>query len=120
MPARNNRGATIRDEAHTAVAMERLGKQVSSKANSRNNRTAVLYLLFVPRGYKKDKEVRLSQLSFETPSCQGKSLRAEELLSEELIESSAHLELQSSTKLNIRVRVKSYFTTGGLPPISSS
>jgi hypothetical protein len=33
----------------------------------------------VPRGYKKDKEDRLSQLSFETPGCQDMSLGAEEL-----------------------------------------
>jgi hypothetical protein len=30
-------------------------------------------------GYKKDKEDRLSQLSFETPACQDVSVRAEEL-----------------------------------------
>jgi hypothetical protein len=33
----------------------------------------------VPRGYKKDKEYRLSQLSLETPACQDMSLEAEEL-----------------------------------------
>jgi hypothetical protein len=33
----------------------------------------------LPRSYKKDKEDRLSQLSFETPACQDMSLGAEEL-----------------------------------------
>jgi hypothetical protein len=61
-----------------AVAMERLGRHVSAEMNSRNNRTAVFSEQPVPRGYKKNKERRLSQLSFETPSCQDMSLGAEE------------------------------------------
>jgi hypothetical protein len=35
--------------------------------------------LSLPRDYKKDKEDRLSYLSFETPACQDMSLGAEEL-----------------------------------------
>jgi hypothetical protein len=38
-------------------------KHVSSETNSRNNRKAVLSVRSVPRGYEKDKEDRLSQLS---------------------------------------------------------
>jgi hypothetical protein len=36
-------------------------------------------MLSVPRGYEKNKEDRLRQLSFETPACQDMSLGAEEL-----------------------------------------
>jgi hypothetical protein len=63
---------------HTAVAMERLSKYVSAETNIRNNSRAVFSVLSVPRGYRKDKEDRLSQLSFEKPGCQDVSLGAEE------------------------------------------
>jgi hypothetical protein len=80
MPARNNRGiVTMRDVTRTAVAMEQLSKQVSEEMNTRNNRRAVFSVRSVPRGYKQDKEFRLSQLSSETPACQDMSLGAEEL-----------------------------------------
>jgi hypothetical protein len=62
MPTRNNRGiVTIRDVTRTAVAMEPLGKHVSSEMNSRNNRRFVFSMWSVPKGYKKDKEDHLSQ-----------------------------------------------------------
>jgi hypothetical protein len=78
MPARNNRGVfTIWDLTRTAVAMEQMSKHVSTKTNTRNNRRAVFSLRSVPRGYKKDKEDRLSQSSFEMPACQDVSLGAE-------------------------------------------
>jgi hypothetical protein len=84
MPERNNRGiVTIRKVTRTAVAMERLSKYVSVETNSRNNRRDVFSVSSLPSGYKKAK-VRLSQLSFETPACQNKSLAAEELLPGEL------------------------------------
>jgi hypothetical protein len=46
-----------------------------------NSREAVFSVRSVPRGYKKDKKGRLSQLSFETPACQDMSLgcRGDEL-----------------------------------------
>jgi hypothetical protein len=73
MPALNNRGiVTIRD-------MMRLGKHVSAETNLRNNTSAVFFAWSLQRGYKKDKEDRLSQLSFETPACQDMSLGAQEL-----------------------------------------
>jgi hypothetical protein len=50
MPASNNRGIVmIRDVTRTAVAMERLGKNVSAETNSRNSRRAVFPLRSVPR-----------------------------------------------------------------------
>jgi hypothetical protein len=74
MPARNNRGIVkIRDVTHTAVAMEQLSKNVSAETNSRNNIRAVSYAVRTS-GYKKDKEDRLRQLSFETPACQDKCM----------------------------------------------
>jgi hypothetical protein len=80
MHARNNRGiVTIRDVTGTAVAMEQVSKHVSAEKNTRNNRGAVFSVWSVPRVYKKDKEDRLSQLSFGTPACQNMSLRAHEL-----------------------------------------
>jgi hypothetical protein len=80
MPSCNNRGiVTIRDVTRRAIAMERLHKHVSAEMNSRNKRRAVFSLQSVPRGYKKDKEGRLSQLSFETPACHDMSLGAEDL-----------------------------------------
>jgi hypothetical protein len=69
----------------TAVAMKQLSKQVSAETNTHNNTGAVFSVRFVPRGCKKDKEDRLSQLSLETQTCQDMSLEAEEL-SEELRE----------------------------------
>jgi hypothetical protein len=83
MPARNNtrRGiVTIRNVTRTAVAMKQLSKQVSAETNTRNSRGAVFSVRFVPRGCKKDKEDRLSQLSFETPTCQDMSLGDKECL----------------------------------------
>jgi hypothetical protein len=43
-----------------------------------NSIEAVFSVQFMPRGYKKDKEDKLSQLSFETPACQDISLGAVE------------------------------------------
>jgi hypothetical protein len=82
MSARNDRTiVTIRDVKRTEVVMEQLDKNVSSEKNTRNNREAVFSVLrSVPRGYKKDKEDGLNQLSSETPACQDMSLRAEELI----------------------------------------
>jgi hypothetical protein len=60
---------TIRDVTRTAVAMKRLSKYVSSEMNSHNNKISVLFVRSVPRFYRKDKEDRLSQLSFETLAC---------------------------------------------------
>jgi hypothetical protein len=69
MPARNNRGiVTIRDVTSTAVDTERVGKRVSAETNSRNNRRAVFSVRSMPKDYKKGKEDRLSQLSFELGS----------------------------------------------------
>jgi hypothetical protein len=62
-----------------SIAMEQLSRHVSSKTSMRNNRRAVFSVRSMPRGYKKDKEGCLSQLSFETPTCQDMSLGAEEL-----------------------------------------
>jgi hypothetical protein len=59
--------------------VERLGKHVSADMNSPNNRRAVFSVLSGSRGYKMDKDDRLSRLSFETPACQDMSLKAEEL-----------------------------------------
>jgi hypothetical protein len=96
---------TIRDVTRTAVAMEQLSKHVFAATNSRNKRRAVFLMWSAPqpllrngvqtrllnnrkavfcawsltKGYKKDKEDRLRQSSFETPSCQDMSLGAEEL-----------------------------------------
>jgi hypothetical protein len=79
MPACNNRGVvTIRDVTCTAVVMELLGKHVSAEMNAHNNRGGAFSVRSVPKGYKKDKEDRWSQLSFETPACQDMSLGAEE------------------------------------------
>jgi hypothetical protein len=62
------------DVTGTAIAMEELSKHVSAETNTRNNRGVVFsVLLSVPRGFKKDKEDSLSQLSFETPTCQDRS-----------------------------------------------
>jgi hypothetical protein len=63
----------------TAVAMERFGKHVLAETNYRINRRAVFPSRSLTRGYKKGKEDRLSQLSFETPACQVMSLGAEDL-----------------------------------------
>jgi hypothetical protein len=80
MPARNNRGiVTIRDVTRTDVAMEQLSKQVSAETNKCNNSGAVFSVRSVSRGYKIDKEDRLSQLSFEMPAYQNMCLGAEEL-----------------------------------------
>jgi hypothetical protein len=69
MRARSNKvGFTTRDMTRTAVATERLCKHVSAETNSRNNRRAVSSVRSVPRGYKKDKEGRLSQSSSRVPS----------------------------------------------------
>jgi hypothetical protein len=79
MPARNNEGdVTKRDMTRTTIAMEQLCKYVSTETNTHNNRRAVFSVWSVPRGYKKDKVNRLSQLSFETPACQGVNLKAVE------------------------------------------
>jgi hypothetical protein len=59
--------------------MEQLSKHVSAERNSRINRRAVFSVQSVPRGYKKDKVDRLSQLSYETPACQDMSFGAEKL-----------------------------------------
>jgi hypothetical protein len=61
--------------------MERLRKHVSAEKNSYNNRRAVFSVQSVPMGYKKEKEDRLSQLTFETPAFQSMSLEMGELLS---------------------------------------
>jgi hypothetical protein len=62
----------------TAVSTDRLDKHVSAETNSRN-KNVMLSVWSVPRGYKKDKEGRVIQLSFEKPVCQDMSLVAEEL-----------------------------------------
>jgi hypothetical protein len=46
--------------------------------NTHNNRRAVFSVRSVLRGYKEDKEGRLSQLSFETSACQDMRLGEEE------------------------------------------
>jgi hypothetical protein len=80
MHPRNNGGTiTIRDVTRTAVAMERLVKRVIAEMNSRNNRKSVFSLRSLLRDYRKAKEDRLRQLSFETPACQDMNLRREEL-----------------------------------------
>jgi hypothetical protein len=58
--------------------MEELSKYVSAEMNSSNNKE-LFSVRYVLRSYKKDKEDRLSQLSFEKPACKGMSLGAEEL-----------------------------------------
>jgi hypothetical protein len=58
--------------------MERLGKHVSADSNSRNDTGAVFSVRSMPMSYKKNKEDRLSQLSYETPACQDMSLGAED------------------------------------------
>jgi hypothetical protein len=59
---RNNRGiVTKRVVTLTAVAMEKLSKHVSVETNTRNNRRAMFYVRSMPRGYKKEKEDRVSQ-----------------------------------------------------------
>jgi hypothetical protein len=69
MPARNNKGGvTIRDVTHTAVSMEQLRQYVSAEANTRNNGGAVFSVRSMPRGYKKDKEDRLSLGEFRDTS----------------------------------------------------
>jgi hypothetical protein len=83
MSACNNRGIlTIGDVTRTAVDLERLGKHVSAQTNSRNDGRAVFSLRSVPRDYKKDRNERLSKLSFDTPASQDMSLGAEELSGE--------------------------------------
>jgi hypothetical protein len=57
MPAHNDIGGMTR----TSVAMEQLNKHVSAEANTRNNRGAEFSVWSLPRGYKRDKEDRLSQ-----------------------------------------------------------
>jgi hypothetical protein len=52
------------------------------------------------RGYKKDKEDRLSQLNFETPACQDMSFRAEEL---ELRDLAVENDLRRNGKKGIRL-----------------
>jgi hypothetical protein len=73
MSARNNRGIVTKRDVTRIAVVERLGKHVSAETNSRNKRRAVFSSWSVPRGYKKDKENRLRQLSFETPACQDMS-----------------------------------------------
>jgi hypothetical protein len=69
MLACNNRGTvTIRDVTRKVVARERLGNHVSAETNSRNNRRDVFPVRSVSRGYKKDKENRLSRPSSGVPS----------------------------------------------------
>jgi hypothetical protein len=68
----------IRDVTLKAVTMERFCKHVSAQKNSRNNKRALFSVRSMPKVYKKDKEDRLSQLSFETPACQDMRLGAEE------------------------------------------
>jgi hypothetical protein len=65
-----------------AVAMEQLSKYISAEMNIYNNRRVVLSERSVPRAYKKGKEDRLSQLSFEMQTCQDMSFGTEELNSE--------------------------------------
>jgi hypothetical protein len=81
MTARKNRGTvTIRDMTHTDFSMEQLSKHVSAETNTRNNRGAVFSVQrSVSRGYEKDKEDRLRQLSSERAACQDMSLGTEEL-----------------------------------------
>jgi hypothetical protein len=59
---------TIRSVTRTAVAVEWLGNHVSAETNSRNNRGAVFSVWSVPRGYRKEKENRLSKSSSGIPS----------------------------------------------------
>jgi hypothetical protein len=59
--------------------MEQLSKHFSAQKNTRNNTGVVLSVRSVLRCYKKDKEDNLSQLSFETPTCQDMSFGAEKL-----------------------------------------
>jgi hypothetical protein len=63
------------------IARQRLGKQVSAATDTQPNIEELLgttfSVRFVPRGYRKCKEDRLSQLSFETPACQDVSLGVE-------------------------------------------
>jgi hypothetical protein len=71
MLARNNRGiVTIRVVTRTATLIEQLRKLVSAGRNSRNNSRAVFSVRSVPKGYKKEIEDGLCQLSFKTPACQ--------------------------------------------------
>jgi hypothetical protein len=59
MPARNNRGIVMkRDMTRTSVAVEQLGKRDSAETSIPSKKEAVCSVL---RGYKKDKEDRLSQ-----------------------------------------------------------
>jgi hypothetical protein len=79
MPKRNNRGiVTIRDMTRTAVATS---DWISTFPRRRIHATTeqLFSVRSVLRGYKNDKEDRLSQLSLETPACQDMSLGAEEL-----------------------------------------
>jgi hypothetical protein len=48
--------------------MEELSKDVSVEMNLRKNGRLAFSLQSVLKGYKKDKEVRLRQSSFETPA----------------------------------------------------
>jgi hypothetical protein len=59
--------------------MEQLIKHIPAVMNTRNKKRAVFSVWTVTRGYKKEKEDRLYQSSFETPACQDMSLGAEEL-----------------------------------------
>jgi hypothetical protein len=75
MPTCNNsETVTKQDVTCTAIAIEKLSKNVSVKTNTCNKRRAAFS---VPKGYKKDKEDRLSQSSFEMPACYDVSLRAD-------------------------------------------
>jgi hypothetical protein len=79
MPARNNTGiVTKQDVMRTAIATEQLSKKVSPEANTHNS-GIVLSVRSMPRRYRKCREDRLRQLTFETSACQDMSLGAEEL-----------------------------------------
>jgi hypothetical protein len=75
----------IQDVTRTAVAMELMGKHVSTKKNSRNNKRDVFSVRSVSIYYKENKDF-LSQLSFETPAYQDKNNLGPEELNRELRE----------------------------------
>jgi hypothetical protein len=80
MPTHNDNGTVMKQDVMcTAIAMEKLSKNVSVETNTCNNRRAVFSVRSMLWGYKEDKEDRLSQLSFEMLAYQDVSLRAEEL-----------------------------------------
>jgi hypothetical protein len=61
MPASNKRGIVTKpDVTRTDFAMEHLSKHVSAETVILNNRRAVFSVPFMSRGYKKDKEDRVS------------------------------------------------------------